>query len=135
MQRDAIEPPLNAMRGDMRRHRAIGGKQGHLGRPLCRLVERLDDPAPRRPLAIVDLPQIEHLPLHHLAPGAALTLYNVPVDMLFAVFASPVPLQVHAAASTAGPAGSNCPALEYTRFHTLTPLSYMPFSSLNPIQH
>src|ERR1700758_3728822 len=65
MQRHPIEPDLNALARGMSRHLAIGGQQGQLRRPLGRLVERLverlDGPAPQRPLAIVDLPQVEHL--------------------------------------------------------------------------
>jgi len=109
------------MAGGVRRHLAIGREQGQLGRALRRLIERLDDPAPSRPLAVVDLAQIEHLPLHHPAAGATLALDNVPIEMLFAVFAPPVRLQVHAADSTPTAAASQGLGLDYSRFRMFTP--------------
>ena len=48
-------------------------------------VERFDHPAPGLALAVVDLAQVQHRPLHHLAAGAALALDNAPVAMLLAV--------------------------------------------------
>src|ERR1700761_1489471 len=121
MQRHPIEPDLNALAHGMRRHLAIGGKQGQLRRPLGRLVERLDGPAPQRPLAIVDLPQVEHLPLHHLAAGTAPALDNVPIEMILAVFVPSVPLQVHVADSTLYPAVSQRLGLDYSQFWSRTP--------------
>src|SRR5258707_3958080 len=46
-------------------------------------------------LAIIDRARIPHLPLDHLATGAALVLDDVPVTMLFAVFEASVESQKH----------------------------------------
>jgi len=62
---------------------------------LIVFVERLDHTTPRLALAIVDLPQIKHWPLHHLAASATLALYNTPVAVLFAVFDPSCESQVH----------------------------------------
>src|SRR2546428_842423 len=96
-----------------------GSGRAHSSRPAQnrrRVIERLDDRAPSRPLAVVDLAKIEHLPLHHPAAGATLALDNVPIEMLFAVFAPPVRLQVHAADSTPTAAASQGLGLDYSRF-------------------
>jgi hypothetical protein len=58
-------------------------------------IESFDDSAPRLVLGVIDLAQIQHLALHHLAPSAALTLHDVPVTMLLAVFDSPIAAQIH----------------------------------------
>jgi len=52
--------------------------------------------APSLVLGVVDLAQIQHLPLHHLAAGAALVLNNIPVAMLLAVFEASIEPQEHA---------------------------------------
>ena len=95
VQRHPIELYLNAMAGGVRRHLAIGREQGQLGRALRRLIERLDDPAPSRPLAVVDLAQIKHRPLHHLAARAAPVLGDAPVAVFLAIFLSRAPTQKH----------------------------------------
>src|SRR5277367_1559208 len=65
----------------------ILGKQ----RDLCRLpafVEHLDRSAPRRPLAVVDLPEIEHLSLNYAPTLGAPVLDDRPGPMHLAVFAA-----------------------------------------------
>jgi hypothetical protein len=51
-------------------------------------------------LAVVDLAQIQHLPLHHLAASTALALDNIPVTMFFAVFEASIESQEHDATQT-----------------------------------
>jgi hypothetical protein len=63
--------------------------------PLRLFIERLDHPAPRLALAVVDLAQIQPLALHDSAIGAALGFDDVPVAVLFAVFEAPVASQIH----------------------------------------
>jgi hypothetical protein len=65
-----------------------------LGGLLRPLVEGLDHPAPGF-LAIVDLAEIKHLALHHLAAGAALALDNAPVAVLLAVLEASIRAQIH----------------------------------------
>ena len=69
----------------MFRHGTFGGKQRQLAMKMAVLVERLDHPTPRVALAVVDLTQIQHRTLHHLAAGAAPALDDAPIAMLFAV--------------------------------------------------
>src|SRR5882757_10728979 len=69
----------------MRRDIAIGREQGQLRRALGFFVEGFDDAAPGLTLVVVDLAQIQHRPLHHLAAGAALALDDAPIAMVLAV--------------------------------------------------
>jgi enterochelin esterase-like enzyme len=46
-------------------------------------------------VAVIDLAEIQHLPLDHLATGAALVLDDIPIAMLFAVFEASVVSQEH----------------------------------------
>ena len=66
-------------------NRAISREQRQLGRLLRSLVEGLDDPAPCLALTVVDLAQVQHLPLHHIAARTPFALNDVPVAMLLAV--------------------------------------------------
>ena len=62
----------------------IVGKQRHRHWPRIPL-QHLDRPAPGRPLAVVDLAEIEHLPLHHTPVAVAAVLDHAPVTVLLAV--------------------------------------------------
>src|SRR5262245_51379494 len=83
----------------MIRHRSLGRKQGQLRWPLAPFIECFDDLAPRLALAVIDLAQIQHLPLHDLATSTALALDNIPIAMLLAVLQSSVASQIHASES------------------------------------
>src|SRR5207344_1429476 len=96
MQLHLVEPHLHAIRSGMLRHCSFGREQGQLRRLIGSFVERSDNLAPRRALAIVDLAKVQHIALHHLAAGTTLALDNIPVAMLFAVFAPSVASQIHA---------------------------------------
>jgi hypothetical protein len=95
-----IQPHLNAIPSGVIGSRAISREQRQLGRLLRSLVEGLDDPAPCLALTVVDLPQVQHLPLHHLATGTSFALNDVPVAMLLAVLDSTIAAQIHGADST-----------------------------------
>src|ERR1700758_1894139 len=71
-----------------RRRRTILGKQRDLFAGLPALIERLDRLAPCSTLAVVDLAQIKHVPLHRPAAGDAAVLHDAPVAALLAVFAT-----------------------------------------------
>ena len=62
----------------------IGREQRHLRRTRS-VPQHFDRAAPRRALAIVDLAEIEHLPLHHPTVAAAAVLDHAPVAVLLAV--------------------------------------------------
>ena len=62
----------------------IVGKQRHRHWPRIP-PQHLDRPAPGRPLAVVDLAEIEHLPLHHTPVAVAAVLDHAPVTVLLAV--------------------------------------------------
>ena len=80
----------------------IVGKQRH--RHCARVPpQHLDRPAPGRPLAVVDLAEIEHLPLHHTAVAVAAVLDHAPVTVLLAVLETS--LGAHKHGSTACPNG------------------------------
>jgi len=95
MQLHRVEPHLHAVTIGTRRNLAIGGKQRQLAVPLAALIKGFDQPAPGIVLAVIDLAEIQHLPLDHLATGATLVLNDIPVSMLFAVFEAPVESQEH----------------------------------------
>jgi hypothetical protein len=59
------------------------------------LVKRFDRTAPIVMLAVADLTQIQHLPLHHLATGTAPVLDDIPVVVLLAVLEAPIRSQKH----------------------------------------
>jgi hypothetical protein len=54
--------------------------------PAAAFIKSFDQAAPRLELAVIDLAEIQHLPLDNLATGAALVLHDIPIAMLFAVF-------------------------------------------------
>ena len=73
----------------------IFGIQRHLLRPGPALGEDLDTLAPRAALAVVDLSKVQHLPLHHPSAAHALIFDDVPVAVLFAIFAPTIAPQKH----------------------------------------
>ena len=77
------------------RRRAIFRKQRHLPRLRGVRVENLDRLAPRGFLAVVDLPQIENLPLRHPAVVQSTVLHHRPRTMLLAVLAANLVAQKH----------------------------------------
>jgi hypothetical protein len=91
-----VEPHLNAVAIGGGRNLAIGRKQRKLAVPPAAFVKGFDQLAPSLALAVIDLAEIQHLPLNHLAAGAALVLDDIPVAMLFAVFEASVVSQEHA---------------------------------------
>ena len=70
------------------RRRTILGEQRDLFAGLSALVQRLDRLAPRGTLAVVDLAQIQHMPLHRATAGDPAVLDNAPIAVLLAVFAA-----------------------------------------------
>src|SRR5271165_949535 len=95
MQFHRVEPHLDAVRLGVIGDRAIGGKQRQLGVAARSLVKGFDLTTPSLLLAVVDLAEVQHLALHHLAAGTALVLDNIPIAMFFAVFEAPVEPQEH----------------------------------------
>ena len=85
MQLHRVEPNLHPIFLGVFRHPSFGRKQSQLSVSLGPFIESLDYPAPRLALAIVDLAQIQHRPLHHATASTALALDNAPIAMLFAV--------------------------------------------------
>ena len=73
----------------------ILGKQRDLSGLLAIFVERIDRPAPRRPLGIVDLAQVQHVSLHRAAAGDTTVLHDAPVAMLLAVLSANLVAQKH----------------------------------------
>jgi signal transduction protein with GAF and PtsI domain len=82
--------------------------------PAARLQD-FDTRAPRRPLVIIDLTQIENLPLHHASVRGAAILHNAPVTMLLAIFVALGAAQKHAAIVHTCLAGSKRVGLHYSR--------------------
>ena len=83
MQTQVLDVDANRLAIQLRRF-PIVGKQRH--RHWARVPpQHLDRFAPGRPLAVVDLAEIEHLPLHHTAVAVAAVLDHAPVTMLLAV--------------------------------------------------
>jgi hypothetical protein len=121
MQCHRVEPHSDAMRLGVFGKRAIGRKQRQLCVAASAFIKGFDLPAPSLMLAVVDLAQIEHLPLHHFATSAALALDNIPIAMFFAVFEASVEAQEHANQLTQNRIDEKTLSLHYRRFAT-TPL-------------
>src|SRR4051794_19310243 len=89
-----------------RRRRAILGKQRDLFGLLTALVKRFDRLAPCRSLVVVDLSQMQHMPLHR-APGGHTAVFNdAPIAVLLAVLAANLVAQKHDARLPKPPAVS-----------------------------
>jgi hypothetical protein len=68
-----------------RRCLPILGEQRDLSGLLAVLIERLDRPAPRSALAVIDLAKIQHVSLHRATARHPAVLHNAPVAVLLAV--------------------------------------------------
>src|SRR5262249_58488854 len=90
-----IAPHLPAVTIGARRNLTISREQRQLAVPLAAFIKGFDQVVPSRELAVVDLAEIQHLPLDDLAAGAALALDDIPVAMFFAVFEASVGSQKH----------------------------------------
>lgn len=69
-------------------HRTICGEDCYLFRLGLALLECFDRFTPTRFLIVVDLPQVQYLPLHYPIPRRAAVLHNAPVTMNFTVLAT-----------------------------------------------
>src|SRR5208283_3774916 len=83
----AAEPDVHHITVQRRRRTILGEQRDLLG-VLATLVKCFDGPAPRRSLAIVDLAQIQHVPLHRSTAANPAVLYDTPVAMLLTVLAA-----------------------------------------------
>src|SRR5215469_3211354 len=80
-----------------RRRRTIVGEQRDLSRSLASLVKCLNRLAPRRSLIVIDLAQIQHMPLHRATTADAPVFHDTPVAMFLAVLPADLAAQKHAA--------------------------------------
>src|SRR3954453_22154388 len=78
-----------------RRRRAILGKQRDLFGLLTALVKRFDRLAPCRSLVVVDLSQMQHMPLHRAPGGHTAVFHDAPIAVLLAVLAANLVAQKH----------------------------------------
>ena len=74
----------------------IGGKQSQLRVLLASFIKGFDQIVPGRALTVVDLSEIQYLPLDDLATSTAFALNNIPITVLLAVLQPSVAAQVHA---------------------------------------
>ncbi len=65
----------------VRRQRPVVGEQTHLAELPAVLVEHTQRPAPGRLLAVVDLPEVHHLPLRRLPVGQAAVLHHAEITV------------------------------------------------------
>ena len=79
-----------------RRRSAVRGKQGQLSRLPVPLIDHRNRALPRHPLAVVDLSEMQHMPVRHLAPRIAPALHHRPTPMRFAVLAPRPAFEEHA---------------------------------------
>lgn len=92
-QHELIEFDLHPIVQSVRRNAALGRIERQFRRLLARRVEDLDHLRPGGVLAVIDLPQVEHVSLHPTAPGATHFLSDAPIAVIFAVFESVVAVQ------------------------------------------
>ena len=76
----------------MRRDRTVLRIQRQAFLTTTTLVKNLNAPLPALPLAVVDFPKVEHLPVQRLALGHTPLFKNAPVPVLLPVFPSSVAL-------------------------------------------
>src|SRR4051812_15152341 len=93
-QAQTTEPDMHHITVQQRRC-TILRKQRDLFATLPALVERLDRLAPGGALAVVDLAQIKHVPLHCPAAANPTVLHDAPIAVLFAVLAADLVAQKH----------------------------------------
>src|SRR3954463_14998702 len=93
-QAQTTEPDMHPITVQQRRC-TILRKQRDLFATLPALVERLDRLAPGGALAVVDLAQIKHVPLHCPAAANPAVLHDAPIAVLFAVLAADLVAQKH----------------------------------------
>src|SRR3954463_6847798 len=93
-QAQTTEPDMHPITAQQRRC-TILRKQRDLFATLPALVERLDRLAPGGALAVVDLAQIKHVPLHCPAAANPAVLHDAPIAVLFAVLAADLVAQKH----------------------------------------
>src|SRR6187431_1201383 len=89
-----------------RRPRAILRKQRDLSGLPVALVKRLDCLAPCRSLIIVDLSQMQHVPLYRAPAGHTAVFNDAPIAVLLAVLATNLVAQKHDARLPKPPAVS-----------------------------
>src|SRR6202011_5826179 len=70
-------------------------KQRQCPRPRGAILQNLDRPPPSQFLSVVDLTQIQHLPLQHAPAGDACVLDNAPIAMLLAILPADFATQEH----------------------------------------
>src|SRR5271166_1845286 len=92
----AAEPDMHHITVQRRRRTILGEQRDRPG-ALAALVKCFDGPAPRRSLAIVDLAQIQHVPLHLSTAANPAVLDDAPIAMLLTVLATDLVAQKHAA--------------------------------------
>ncbi len=97
----------------VRRHRARR-KQGHLA--AGPLVIQLDRLAPRLALTGVNLAQVQHLTLHHMAIAQTAVLHHVPVLVALAILHASSAAQKHAPTLRTVSNLGNDQSLHYKRF-------------------
>jgi hypothetical protein len=76
-------------------HQLAFREQHHLTRPRFAVGKDFDAPAPGRMLAVVDLAQIQNLPLHHPVPTHPAVLHDAPVFVGLAVLAASLAAKKH----------------------------------------
>jgi hypothetical protein len=96
MQLDRIKPHLHPIRQGVFGKRSIGGKQNQLGVALGSFIKGFDQIAPDCALTVVDLAEVQDIPLHHLAASTTPALHNAPITVSFAVLEALVASQIHA---------------------------------------
>src|SRR6188472_1866736 len=116
-----------------RRPRAIFRKQRDLSGLPVALVKCLDRVAPCRSLIIVDLSQMQHVPLYRAPAGHTAVFNDAPVAVLLAVFTANLLAQKHDARLPKPPAVSQA---TWSAPHAIPQLLLVPdavtFSDLSP---
>ena len=118
MQFHGIEPYLHAMRLRVLGNATIGRKQSQLPVAVRPFIKGFDLSTPILMLGIVDLAEVQHLPLHYSAASTTLALNNIPIAVLLAVFEAPVESQEHANQLTPNKADEKGLGLHYRQSAT-----------------
>ena len=95
-QLQSVDPNMHHIAIQHRR-RAVLREQRELPGVLATFVERLERPAPGGSLVVIDLAQMQHVPLHRPPARHSAVLDDAPVTVLLAVLPANLVAQKHAA--------------------------------------
>jgi hypothetical protein len=95
MQLQLVQPELHHLTGQFGRY-PVRWEQGNLPGLGIPFLERRQRLTPRGLLRVIDLAQVQHLPLDHALIGSPVVFHDTPIAMWFTVLEPGLETQEHA---------------------------------------